>query len=196
VFYDSNGNGVFDAADLPLVDLVSQGGIAPGATVRVFVQVFSPAGAPLGQVNTSTITVHTTNLSYVVAPPADGTATDVSTVINGQLQLTKQQAIDANCDGVEDTPFGVLNITAGAIPGACLRYELVVTNVGTSPVSSVVVSDATPANTTYSSAVAATTTQGSIVTPANGVAGTITATVGVLAPGQSATIRFGVRINP
>ncbi len=196
VFYDSNGNGVFDAGDAPLIDLSGQGGIAPGATVRVFVQVFSPAGAPLGQVNTTTLTVHTTNLSYVVAPPSDANATDVSTVINGQLQLTKQQALDANCDGVEDTGFGVLNITAGAIPGACVRYQLVVTNVGTSPVSNVVVSDATPANTTYSNAVAATTTQGSIVTPANGAAGSITATVGVLAPGQSATIKFGVRINP
>jgi hypothetical protein len=28
------------------------------------------------------------------------------------------------------------------------------------------------------------------------VAGTISATVGTLAPGQSATITFGVRINP
>ena len=196
VFYDSNGNGVFDAGDAPLTDLSGQGGIAPGATVRVFVQVFSPAGAPLGQVNTTSVTVHTTNGSYVVAPPSDAIATDVSTVINGQLQLVKHQALDANCDGVEDGPFGVLNITAGAIPGACLRYELVVTNVGTSSVSNVLVSDATPANTTYSSAAAATTTQGSIVTPANGATGTITASVGTLAPGQSVTIHFGVRINP
>jgi uncharacterized repeat protein (TIGR01451 family) len=162
----------------------------------VFQQVFAPAGAPLGQVNTSTITVATSNVGYVSPAPANTIATDVTTVINGQLQLVKRQAVDAACDGVNDAPYDVLNITTGAIPGACVRYEITVTNVGTSPVTSVVVNDATPANTVYSGAVAASTSQGSITPPANGTAGTITANVGTLAPGQSAVIRFGIRINP
>jgi uncharacterized repeat protein (TIGR01451 family) len=162
----------------------------------VFVQVFAPAGAPLGQVNTTTVAATTVNLGYSSPAPLPANATDVTTVINGQLQLVKRQALDASCDGVPDAPYDVIDITTGAIPGACLRYQIVVTNVGTSSVSNVVVSDATPSNTVYSGAVAATTSQGGIVTPANGAAGTITATVGVLAPGQSATITFGIRINP
>jgi uncharacterized repeat protein (TIGR01451 family) len=164
--------------------------------VRVFAQVFAPAGAPLGQVNTTTLTVNTTNIAYVTTAPASVFATDVTTVINGQLQLVKRQALDATCDGIPDGAYDVIDITTGAIPGACLRYEVVVTNVGTSTVTNVVVSDATPANTTYSDAVPASSTQGGIATPANGAAGTITATVGTLAPGQSATISIGIRINP
>jgi uncharacterized repeat protein (TIGR01451 family) len=196
LYYDTNNSGVFDAGDQPLVDLVLLGGLAPGATLRVFAQVFAPAGAALGQVNTTTVAATTVNVGYTSPVPAPGNATDVTTVINGQLQLVKRQALDANCDGVADNPYDVIDITTGAIPGACLRYEIVVTNVGTSSVTSVVVSDATPANTTYSDAVPASTTQGSVSTPANGAAGSITATVGTLAPGQSATIVFGIRINP
>jgi uncharacterized repeat protein (TIGR01451 family) len=196
LYYDTNSSGVFDGGDMPLTDLVIQGGIAPGASMRVFVQVFAPAGAPLGQVNTTTVTATTTNLGYTSAVPAPANATDATTVINGQLQLVKRQALDADCDGIADAPYDVVDITTGAVPGACLRYEIVVTNVGTSAVSNVVVSDATPANTTYSSAVAASSSQGGIVAPANGASGTITATVGALAPGQSAVIVFGIRINP
>ncbi len=196
LYYDTNSTGVLDGGDFPLTDLIIQGGIAPGASLRIFVQVFCPAGAPLGQVNTTTLTATTVNVGYTSAAPAPAIATDATTVINGQLQLVKRQALDATCNGVADTPYDVIDITTGAVPGACLRYEIVVTNVGTSAVSNVVISDATPANTVYSGVVAASTTQGGIVTPANGAAGTITATVGALAPGQSATIIFGIRINP
>lgn len=196
LYYDANNSGVFDAGDGPMADLQFVGGLAPGATLRVFQQVFAPAGAPLGQVNTSTITVSTTNVAYVSPAPANTNATDVTTVINGQLQLVKRQAVDAGCDGVPDAAYDVLNITTGAIPGACVCYEITVTNVGTSPVTNVVVSDGTPANTVYSNAVPASTSQGSITAPLNGAAGTISATVGTLAPGQSAVVKFGIRINP
>ena len=92
----------------------------------------------------------------------------------------------------------MLNITTGAIPGACMRYEITVTNIGTAPVTNVVVNDATPANTVYSSAaVAASTTVGGIVTPANGAAGTDHGHRRTRwAPGASAVIEFGIRINP
>ena len=196
LYYDTNGSGVFDAGDGPFTDLSVVSGLAPGATLRLFAQVFAPAGAPLGQVNTTTLTVGTTNVAYVTTPPVAVFATDVTTVINGQLQLVKRQALDAGCDGIPDGAYDVIDITTGAIPGACLRYQIVVTNVGTSTVTNVVVSDATPANTVYSNAVPASSTQGGIVTPANGAAGTITATVGTLAPGQSATVTIGIRINP
>ena len=196
LYYDANNSGVFDAGDGPFTDLTFVGGLAPGASVRIFAQVFAPAGAALGQVNTTTVTATTNNVAYVTAVPAPASAFDVTTVINGQLQLVKRQALDADCNGTPDAPYDVIDITTGAIPGACLRYEIVVTNVGTSTVTNVVVSDATPANTTYSNAIPASTSQGSIVTPANGAAGTITATVGTLAPGQSATIVVGIRIDP
>ncbi len=196
LYYDANGSGVFDAGDGPLLDLSVVGGLAPGASLRIFAQVFAPAGAPLGQVNTTTLTATTLNVGYVSSAPANAIATDVTTVINGQLQLVKRQALDADCNGIPETAYDVIDITTGAIPGACLRYEIVVTNVGTSSVTNVVVNDGTPANTTYSDTLPGSTSQGGITTPLNGATGTITATVGTLAPGASATIVFGIRINP
>lgn len=196
LYWDTNGTGVFDAGDAPITDLTVVSGLAPGMNVRIFAQVFAPAGAPLGQVNTTTVTASTVNVSYVTIPPANAVATDVTTIINGQLQLVKRQVLDSTCDGIPDGPYDVIDITTGAVPGACLRYEIVVTNVGTSSVTNVVVSDATPANTTYSAVVGASTSQGTVTPPAGGSPGTITANVGTLAPGASATITFGVRIDP
>jgi uncharacterized repeat protein (TIGR01451 family) len=196
LYVDGNNNGIFDGPDAPIVDLSTIGGLAPGATVRLFARVFGPAGAPLGQVNLTTVTATTTNVGYATAVPAPASATDNTTVLNGQLQVVKRQVLDATCDGIPDGAYGTANITTGAVPGACLGYEITVTNVGTVSVTNVVVDDATPVNTTYSSAVPASTTVGTITTPANGTTGTISADVGVLAPGASVVITFGVRIDP
>jgi uncharacterized repeat protein (TIGR01451 family) len=196
LYWDTNGSGAFDAGDQPISDLSSLGGLAPGASLRLFVQVFSPAGAPLGQLNTTTVTATTTNVGYVTPVPAPASATDGTTIINGQLTITKTQALDADCNGVEDAPFSPVNINAGAIPGACIRYEITVTNIGSTPVTGVVVNDATPANTTASNSASAFASQGSIVVPADGTTGSITANLGLIAPGATATIRFNIRINP
>jgi uncharacterized repeat protein (TIGR01451 family) len=193
---DTNNNGVLDAGDAAISDLASIGGLAPGASVRVFASVFAPAGAPLGQVDVTTVSATTANVGYGSAVPAATNATDNTTVINGQLTVVKMQALDGNCDGVEDAAYTLLNLTAGAIPGACLRYQVTVTNIGTAAVTNVVVNDDTPPNTTYSSVVPASTTVGTVSAPANGAAGTISATVGTLGPGQSVVVTFGIRINP
>jgi uncharacterized repeat protein (TIGR01451 family) len=196
LYWDTNGSGVLDAGDVAITDLSSIGGLAPGASVRIFAQVFAPAGAPLGQVDVTTFSAITSNIGYTSPAPPLAIATDQSTVINGQLQMVKRQALDGDCNGVADAAYDVLNITTGAIPAACLRYEITITNVGTATVTNVVVNDATPAGTTYSAVVPASTTIGSITTPAAGATGAITATVGTLGPGQSAVIVFGVRIDP
>ena len=196
IYWDTNGSGVFDAGDAPIADLTTIGGLAPGASVRLFVQVFAPAGAPLGQIDATTITATTSNLAYTSGVPALGVAIDATTIINGQLVITKTQALDADCNGVEDAAFSPLNLTTGAIPGACIRYEITVTNIGSTPVTGVVINDATPANTLGSNAASSFTSQGTLNVPADGAAGPVTANLGVIGPGGSATIRFSVRINP
>ena len=196
LYVDTNGNGVYDAGDASISDLASLGGIAPGASLRLFINVFSPAGSPLGQVDVTTLSATTVNVGYVAAAPPVANATDNTTVINGQLAAVKMQALDADCNGVPDAAYTLLNITTGAIPGACLCYQITVTNNGTAPVTNVVVNDDTPPNTTYSATVPASTTVGTISAPANGATGTISATVGTLGPGQSVVVTFGIRINP
>jgi uncharacterized repeat protein (TIGR01451 family) len=113
-----------------------------------------------------------------------------------QVTLTKTQALDANCDGVADTAFSSNPITTGAIPGACIRYQITATNSGATSVSTVVISDNTPANTSYHATVGASTTLGTVLNPLAGLTGTVQAIVGTLLPGQSASMSFGVRINP
>ena len=196
LYWDANGTGVLDGGDAAITDLSTIGGLAPGASVRIFAQVFAPAGAPLGQVDVTTVSATTSNLAYTSPAPPLAIATDASTVINGQLQMVKRQSLDGDCNGGPDNPYDVLNITTGAIPAACLRYEITITNVGTATVTNVVVNDATPAGTTYSAVVPATTSVGTITTPPAGAAGAITANVGTLGPGQSAVVVFGVRIDP
>jgi uncharacterized repeat protein (TIGR01451 family) len=186
VFYqDTNSNGVLDGAD-QAVSTATTFNLTPGQSVTMFVKVTSPLGAAVGAIDTTT-TRAGYNATFAIA-------LDQTTVIAGELRLVKDQSLDAGCTGVAGA-FVQTNITAGAVPGACIFYRLTATNAGASNITSVVVSDATPAFTLYRNVPPASTTVGSIVAPANGTAGTITATVGTLTPSQSAVIIFVVKIQ-
>ncbi|HET9364964.1 MAG TPA: hypothetical protein VFP71_08175 [Candidatus Angelobacter sp.] len=185
LFQDTNLNGVLDAAD-QAVSTSTIFTLNPGQSVTMFVKVTAPAGAAIGAIDTTTPRAGY-NSTFA-------TAQDQTTVIAGQLRLVKAQALDATCSGVPGT-FTQGNITAGAVPGACVIYQITATNSGTSNITSVVVSDATPAFTVYNNNPAASTTVGTITAPANGTAGTISATVGTLTPGQSAVVVFAVKIQ-
>lgn len=203
VYLDSNNNGTLDPADA-VVSGTTLAALAPATSVRLFVKVLSPASAAAGDINTSSLTATITGVINAVAAPAAAIAVDNTTVIVGQVILAKTQALDAACAGnFAGATFSNAPITVGAVPGACVLYKITATNVGTANVTSVIVSDATPANTTYNSFAGvspATTTLGTIgsptALPTTLTAGTISANVGVLTPGQSAVITFGVKINP
>jgi uncharacterized repeat protein (TIGR01451 family) len=186
LFQDTNANGTLDPADLA-VSTATTFTLNPGQSVTMFVKVTAPAGAAIGAVDTTTARAGY-NATFA-------TAQDQTTVIAGQLRLLKEQALDANCDGVADTAFGQANITAGAVPGSCVIYRITATNAGTANITIVVVSDATPAFTLFTTTPPASTTVGTITAPANGTAGTISATVGTLTPSQSAVIIFAVKIQ-
>jgi trimeric autotransporter adhesin len=186
LYQDTNTNGVLDAAD-QAVSTATTFTLNPGQSVTMFVKVTAPSGAAVGAIDTTTARAGY-NATFA-------TAQDQTTVIAGELRLLKEQALDANCDGVPDTGYVQSNITAGAVPGACVIYRITATNAGAANITSVVVSDATPAFTLYRNVPPASTTVGSIVAPANGTAGTISATVGTLTPGQSAVIIFAVKIQ-
>jgi trimeric autotransporter adhesin len=208
IYWDRNNDGVLDAGDPIISDLANltggtggastAAGLDAGETARIFVRVNAPVSAAIGDTNVVTTTATVTGTVNGIAAPTVTPVTDTTQVISGQVRLTKEQALDANCDGVADGAFQQTPITTGAIPGACIRYRILIENQGTSAVTTLVVSDATPANTTYHITVpAAITGPGNTVTaPAGGATGTVQATIPTLVAGATQTLTFGVRIDP
>jgi uncharacterized repeat protein (TIGR01451 family) len=200
IYYDADGDSQVGASDPIITSLsfVSAGaaGLAPGESVRILIKVYSPPGTPVGTIDATTITVTTVNGTYSTTVPSVVTVSDNSTVISGDLVLTKEQALDANLDGSPDTAYSTSDITTGALPGKAIRYRITVKNQGPSPATNVKVYDTTPAYTTYTSTGPAATTVGTVTTvPSNGAAGSFVFDIGTLNPGQSAVITFGVIIQ-
>ena len=203
LYYDTNGNGSLDSGDT-LVSGALSVTLAKGQSVTLFNKVIAPSGASAGNVNATTITINTTNGTYTSTVPAATVSTDSTTVIAGNLTLTKEQGLDANCDGVLDVANSYTQGNLSAKPGQCVLYRITVTNVGAADATNVVVSDATPSYTTVSTAVA-TAAPGVIATaPTVGNSGPIGVDIGTgatasaggtLAAGSSAVITFGVKIN-
>lgn len=206
IYWDRNNDTVLDSND-PIVTHLSQltagtngastdAGLSAGETARLFIKVSTTPGAAIGLTDTTTLTATTSGVIGGIAAPAAVSVTDTTSVVASQVTLVKMQALDQACDGTADSAFSATNIGLGAAPGGCIRYQITATNAGTSAISGLVISDATPTYSTYHATAAAATTQGSVTTPSGGAAGTVEATVGTLAPGQSATLTFGVRIDP
>jgi hypothetical protein len=175
--------------------IITSASVAAGANTVVYADVVVPAGATAG----------TTDLYFRASSPTSNVsdrihdAVTVTAAEAVQLTLTKTQALDANCDGIADTPFSAANITAGAIPGACIRYEITATNnssIGT--IGGLVISDNIPANTTYHGAVPAAASGsvlGAIAAPSVGQTGIVTNSILLLGASGNAKLSFGVRIN-
>ncbi len=199
IYYDANANGILDTNEVIVTSLTNT--VAVGSTVKVLVKVFAPPGAPIGAINATTITASVVNGTYITTVPTSTSATDATTVISADLTLLKKQALDTNCDGTVDMTFTTSDINT-ALPGNCLRYEITVKNNGSTSATNIVLSDATPAFTTFSTngALSVVAPVGVSVTtnsvPASGSAGTISVTIDTLAPGASAVLNFGVKINP
>ncbi|WP_211454366.1 beta strand repeat-containing protein [Collimonas antrihumi] len=196
-YYDANNSGVIAAND-PIVPAgginniaALAAGLAPGASITILEKVTAPSGSAPGSINATTVTVTTSNGTYTTTIPAAATATDSTSVIAGNVSIVKQQALDANCTNPAMT-YTAANITTGAVPGACIGYQITVTNVGSANATSVAVSDSTPAYTVYQGGAA--TTVGTITAPTVGSVGTVSATVGTLIPGASAVVTFEVKI--
>ena len=214
IYEDTDSSGALNAGDL----VISSASLAPGASKTLFVKVQAPGSAAAGDIDVSTLTATATACSGGTcsgSPPAAPVVntTDTSTVIAGQVALTKEQVLDADCDnnggaGFLPGDYSNGNITTGAIPGACVRYRITAQNLGAADVTSLVISDATPSNTRYNcqgsgagsagpAAGDAAVDMGSItLSPSHCSTGTVEATVGTLTPGASAVLTFSIQINP
>ena len=206
VHWDRNNDGVLDAGDPVIASLAAltggsngastAAGLNPGESVTLFVKVTAPAAAQPGVASATTLTVTVSGVVSGVAAPAPAVASDQTTVGGSTLVVVKTQSLDADCNGVSDSGVFSTSPIAAVAPGACLRYTITATNSGSSAITGLVVSDATPAHTSYHGTVAASTSIGTITAPAAGGTGTVQATVGTLAVGQAVTVSFGVRIAP
>lgn len=202
-YIDVNGDGQIDAGDTLITAPIPA--LAGGAQSKILVKVFAPGGATAGAVSDVTVTAtdNDTDGDGNVCPAV--TTTDTTTVITGQVRLLKYQALDANCDGVEDPSSAAL---IGAKPGQCIVYKVVATNEGAAPVTNVTINDSVPVYTTHAGATqppagtdcASTGLTGTAValstTGAPVTAVSCGSTSNELSPGGSVTLRFAVQVEP
>jgi len=215
VHWDTDGDGELDAGEPNIVTLdgvaalVPSLPLQPGDTVKLIVKVFADNTVSAPGVNTTTITASTANNGHTTTAPTDATATDQSTIVEGNVQVTKKQALDANEDGAADGA-GFVATPLTAPPGTIILYQIKVKNSGTTTATNVVVTDTIPTHTTYLKATlgmvdyeaAAAATVGTPVPtittePANGAAdpAQLVVTIPALASLEEVTITFAVRIN-
>lgn len=139
--YLDNGTtpGVIDASDQE----ITAGGttltspIAAGATTNVLVQVSIDSGVPASTIDDRTINLSAT---FTGGGISSASVKDKTTVVAGNLQLVKLAAVDPlNTDGKVRPRSLVSNAALSNI-----TYTINVSNVGSAPVSSVIVADPIP----------------------------------------------------
>lgn len=197
--YLDDGDGVFELNGEDIViDNIDDigGGIASGDAVTIFNRVQASAAAVAGQSDSATITVSgSLNGGLLSDAELDNNAvTDLVTIVSGDLDVVKTQALDTGCDGA-DTVFGTAQISAD--PGDCIVYQVTATNTGTVNATSVQIIDTTPAFTTQEGTASATggTTPAITMEPGTDAAGDIVSDHDTLWPGAVATLTFTVQID-
>ena len=192
LYLDSNENGEIDSGEPIISDASNIPALSPGQSVQILAKVSAAPGAQEGLNNTTTVTAAVTGNISGVVPPADAQATDLTTVINSNVVVSKRQALDANANGALGDPSdGTLASTdINAEPGQGIFYEVVVSNQGTDPISQVTLDDAVPSFTSLITG-SESTTKGTITI----TSGVLNVDVGQLNPGESATLTFAVEID-
>ncbi|WP_175950756.1 DUF11 domain-containing protein [Burkholderia sp. BCC0405] len=198
LYLDVNGNGQLDAGDTLITGPIS-GPLAANSTQQILVKVFAPGGATAGASDTATVTA-TFPANSCGAP----NATDLTTVITGQIRVVKTQALVQACDRLTLVGSFTAN-TLTAKPGDCIVYQVVATNQGTAPVSNLSINDAIPAYTTLngmqptSSLLCSSTGISPALTGSNFTSSSTSVSCGSTAntvqPGGSATLMFVVKVN-
>lgn len=225
IYRDVNGDGNFDGGDTLYNGGTNVGDLAPDATMRLLIVADTPAGATNGQVSnyqliattlnagTTTITAHDNAIADdkdtqqvvfadTAGPGAGDAARDGKHSATGTYSVSTATLNVAKTSTVVSDPFnGTTN--PKRIPGAVVRYSIVVTNTGAANATNVVVRDAIPANTTYAGATI--TLNGGGLTDAGGDdagdinatnPGEVTVAAGALASGGgTATVTFDVTVN-
>ncbi|MDR0003386.1 isopeptide-forming domain-containing fimbrial protein [Acinetobacter sp. 11367] len=193
LFYDVNGNGVFDAGDLVMRSLADLPGgkLAAHTQVKLLLQVKNLVANNIAQANTTTINLTNNANGQVVA-----SITDVTTVNQTQLKLSKLQARDFDCNGTADESYTTNSLNIGKQAngqGQCVLYKVILTNTSATAMSTAFTfRDMTPAYTVLSQSPICTSCSG-ITAPTVGNAGAVSGTLNSVAANQSYEFNFGVR---
>ena len=148
------------------------------------------------------VTANTTRLCLVTEFPTGGTDADASRVVlqtGPILSTTKSVEVLSNP--------GLSELNPKAIPGAVMRYTISLENAADASAAgeNIVISDAIPANTTYTFGDNNITLNGASQTDANDLAdntdfgvtapNTITSNIGTVNPGETYTLTYDVTID-
>lgn len=192
LYLDSNCDGTLDAAEPQIAAALTA---AAGQALCLIVKQFVPADAALGAQHTATLSAA---FSYTGASPALSatlTASDLTTVgEQGALTLRKLVSNLTQSQG----PATAVN----AAPGNTLQYTLTALNNGSEPLSTLVISDTTPAFTTFLSVACPATLPAGLsacsvsTQPAVGATGSLQWTLtGSLAPSAQLAVTYQVKVN-
>ncbi|WOQ32736.1 hypothetical protein [Acinetobacter baumannii] len=193
LFYDVNGNGVFDAGDLVMRSLADLPGgkLAAHTQVKLLLQVKNLVANNIAQANTTTINLTNNANGQVLA-----SITDVTTVNQRQLKLSKLQARDFDCNGTADESYTTNSLNIGKQAngqGQCVLYKVILTNTSATAMSTAFTfRDMTPAYTVLSQSPICTSCSG-MTAPTVGNAGAVSGTLNSVAANQSYEFNFGVR---
>ena len=193
LFYDVNGNGVFDAGDLVMRSLADLPGgkLAAHTQVKLLLQVKNLVANNIAQANTTTINLTNNANGQVLA-----SITDVTTVNQRQLKLSKLQARDFDCNGTADESYTTNSLNIGKQAngqGQCVLYKVILTNTSATAMSTAFTfRDMTPAYTVLSQSPICTSCS-SMTAPTVGNAGAVSGTLNSVAANQSYEFNFGVR---
>lgn len=117
---------------------------APAANTYTFtVKVIAPSNVPVNTVSSITVTATETG-----TPNISLTNTDVTTVVNGFIQLSKSYRVyPAGTGGTGGTAYAVGTTTVK--PGEIIEYRIDYTNTGSTTAKEIKIVDLIPANTNF-----------------------------------------------
>ena len=159
--------------------------LTAGQVVCLVARHVSPAGAPAGASEQATLSA---SFAYTGAAPALSQAValvDLTTVLAAGGGLVLSKTVDL----------------ATARPGDTLTYTITYTNAASTPLSSIVIQDATPAYTVFTSASCGSLAPGlsacgvSTQPAVNGTGAVIWTLSGSIAPGASGSVTYRVRVQ-
>ena len=182
IYLDNNGDGLINGADAVITNVA---GLVAGSSTSLIIRVSAPSSAANGAVDTMTLTATPTEIVGGVSAPALQANIDQTTVVTGQIEMT----LSASTSGSQP-------------PGTEITYTISFQNVGAASVSSLLITDGIPVNTTYvagsmrlNAAVLTDVADADAGVLISGTKGSVQFTIGTVASGANGTVSFQVTID-